>query len=277
MSNLSDQEKEKIKQLIDAGKPIPSVYRSKLFVKDDTEYIEATADYKLVYKGKARKEDIIANTPAAPLQKIRSFNSDNPHDDDWSNMLIFGDNLLALKSIYEDQRSENKLKTKNKIKLIYIDPPFATKHDFMKDKEKAYRDKVFGAKFLEFLRKRIILLREILADDGAIYIHLDLKKAHYVKVLLDEVFGEANFMNELIWLFSGREMTYTYYNNKHNNIFMYAKNRSQMAFNWEVIGEAPSKEVMGQYKHTDKDGRKYVIRNSSGSKGLKEEGPDTYR
>ena len=114
---LTEQEKKKIIELIQAGKTLPAVYKSKLFDRDDTEFIEATKDYRLVYKGKARKEDIIAQTPAAPFQKIRSFNSDNPSEDGWQNMLIFGDNLLALKTLYEDQRGENRYKTKNKIKL----------------------------------------------------------------------------------------------------------------------------------------------------------------
>ena len=195
---LTEQEKKKIIELIEAGKTLPAVNKSKLFDRDDTEFIEATKDYRLVYKGKARKEDIIAQTPAAPFQKIRSFCSDNSFDDDWRNMLIFGDNLLALKTLYEDQRGENRYKTKNKIKLIYIDPPFATKQDFMKDREKAYRDKIIGAQFIEFLRKRLILMREILADDGSIYVHLDWKKGHYIKAIMDEVFGEHNFLNDII-------------------------------------------------------------------------------
>lgn len=86
-------------------------------------------------------------------------------------MLIFGDNLMALKAIYEDQRGPNRLGTKNRIKLIYIDPPFATKQDFMKNREKAYRDKIIGPQFIGFLRKRLIFLREVLADDGSIYVH----------------------------------------------------------------------------------------------------------
>jgi site-specific DNA-methyltransferase (adenine-specific)/adenine-specific DNA-methyltransferase len=67
---------------------------------------------------------VIAETPAAPLQEMREFNTDNKFDDKWANMLIFGDNLYALKTIYDDQRKENKYGTKNKIKLIYIDPPY---------------------------------------------------------------------------------------------------------------------------------------------------------
>lgn len=222
---LTEQEKKKIIDLIKEGKTLPVVYKSKLFDRDDTEFIEATKDYRLVYKGKARKEDIIAQTPAAPFQKIRSFNTNNPFDDDWRNKLIFGDNLLALKTLYEDQRGENKYKTKNKIKLIYIDPPFATKQDFMKDREKAYRDKKIGAQFIEFLRKRLVLIREVLADNGSIYVHLDSKKGHYVKALADEVFGEYNFLCQVIWkrIQSGRKAKATKWHSVDDFMLLYRK------------------------------------------------------
>jgi len=254
---LNKNDKRKIIELIEAGKPLPSVYKSKLFVSDDTEFIEATKDYKLVYKGKARKEDIIANTPSAPLQKVRSFNSDNAFENDWSNMLIFGDNLLALKAIYEDQRGPNIYKTKNKIKLIYIDPPFATKQDFMKDREKAYRDKIIGAQFIEFLRKRLILLREILADDGSIYVHLDWKKGHYIKTIMDEVFGEHNFQRELIWTLKGASGYKSLVNNfvrGHDTIFFYSKG-SNFGFNKYYL---PYNEAqLKRFTKKDKDGRIY--------------------
>lgn len=252
--NLTEKDKEIIKKCLDEGKPIPSIYKQKLFNTEDTEFVEATKDYKLVYKGKARKEDIIANTPAAPLQKIRGFNSDNQFEDDWSNMLIFGDNLLALKAIYEDQQGPNLYKTKNKIKLIYIDPPFATKQDFMKDREKAYRDKIIGAQFIEFLRKRLILLREVLADDGSIYVHLDYKKGHYIKTILDEVFGEQNFINEIVWHYFGfKRKTSKNFPRKHDVIYSYSKSENRI---WNTAYRPHSEAYISRFK-TDAEGRKY--------------------
>lgn len=196
---LSAYDKQKIIALLQEGKSLPEFYKTKLFPAEDREYVELTKIYQLVYQGKKRKEDVIAETLAAPLQEARSFNTDHPFPDGWRNMLIFGDNLMALKTLYEDQRGPNKYGTRNKIKLVYIDPPFATKQDFMKDREKAYRDKIIGAQFIEFLRKRLIFLREVLADDGSIYVHLDYKKSHYIKTVMDEVFGEENFQNDIVW------------------------------------------------------------------------------
>jgi site-specific DNA-methyltransferase (adenine-specific)/adenine-specific DNA-methyltransferase len=255
--NLTEKDKEIIKKCLDDGKPIPSIYKQKLFITDDTEFVEATKDYKLVYKGKARKEDIIANTPAAPLQKIRSFNSENQFEDDWSNMLIFGDNLLALKAIYEDQQGPNYYKTKNKIKLIYIDPPFATKQDFMKDREKAYRDKIIGAQFIEFLRKRLILLREILADDGSIYVHLDQKKGHYIKAILDEIFGEHNFKGELIWQRTtntgSSKALAPKFSLDTDSIYYYVKNNDNYLFNKQYKNY--SQAYLARFKYDDNDGK----------------------
>jgi site-specific DNA-methyltransferase (adenine-specific)/adenine-specific DNA-methyltransferase len=98
--NLTEKDKQKIIQCINDDKPVPAIYKQKLFGNHDVEYVESTKDYKLIYKGKARKEDIIANTPAAPLQKIRSFNADHSFEDDCSNMLVFGDNLFALQPLF---------------------------------------------------------------------------------------------------------------------------------------------------------------------------------
>ena len=252
---LTDSEKQKIIEMIQAGKALPTIYKSKLFDSEDSEFIEATKDYKLVYKGKARKEDIIAGTPVAPFQKVRSFNSGNTFDDDWQNMLIFGDNLLALKTLYDDQRGENKYQTKNRIKLIYIDPPFATKQDFMKDREKAYRDKIIGAQFIEFLRKRLILMREILADDGSIYVHLDWKKGHYIKAIMDDVFGEHNFINHIAWCYETAGKSKSSYSRKHDYILFYRKKDDY--FIDLTKSTIPRKRGKHMVVGTDEDGREY--------------------
>lgn len=264
--SLTRQEKDKIIELINAGKPLPAVYKSKLFQKDDTEFIEATKDYRLVYKGKARKEDIIAQTPAAPFQLIRTFNSDNPFNDNWRNMLIFGDNLLALKTLYDDQRGQNIYKTKNRIKLIYIDPPFATKQDFMKDREKAYRDKIIGAQFIEFLRKRLILLREILADDGSIYVHLDWKKGHYIKAIMDEVFGEHNFVNEITWKGADAHNDSTRLGIVDNHIFWYSKSKDYI---FESVYLKYSKSYLDQFYNNieEESKRRYRLDHFTKPKG----------
>lgn len=245
---LSKQQKEKILRLVEKNEELPDGYKDLLFPNQKKEY-------ELVYAGKERKEDIISETMAVPFQKIKTFGESK---NGWTNKLIFGDNLQILKEIYNDQRDKDLLGTKNKIKLIYIDPPFATKQDFMKDGEKVYQDKVIGAEFLEFLRERLILAREILADDGSIYVHLDQKKGHYVKVLMDEIFGDNNFLNEIIWNkgFRGTESK-KQYQQAHETIFLYTK---QNGFIWNQVFSSYKDEDAGRYNKIDENGRYALIK-----------------
>ncbi|MCK4648413.1 site-specific DNA-methyltransferase, partial [bacterium] len=105
----------------------------------------------------------------------------------------------VLKALMDDPEVYDKNTGRGKVRLVYIDPPFATRQEFRGSQDqKAYQDKIVGAQFLEFLRKRLVFLKELLADEGSICIHLDYKKGHYVKGLMDEIFGEHNFRNELI-------------------------------------------------------------------------------
>jgi len=188
---LSEKQINAMVELLKEGKPLPEEYRWLLF--------EGKQETELIYAGKTRDVDVLAETMGVPLQKVKVFG--DVKDEQWHNMLIFGDNLQILKTLLK-MKEEGKLKnadgTKG-VRLIYIDPPFATKQEFMaRSGEKAYQDKIIGAKFLEWLRKRLILMRELLSDDGSIYVHLDWKMGHYVKVLMDEIFGQENFRNDLL-------------------------------------------------------------------------------
>lgn len=226
MSHLTDAEKKQLCTLIQEGKPLPAAYKGKLFGAEDGTVIQATKEYRLVYEGKLKREEVLANTLAAPWQLVRRFCTERPHPDGWHNLLVWGDNLLALRELLADQQGPDRFGTRGKIKLIYIDPPFATRQDFMKDEEKAYRDKVLGAQFIEFLRRRLILLHELLADDGSIYIHLDWKKGHYIKTILDELFGETGFKNEIVWYYYNKfQGNVDRFASNHDVIFWYSKGR----------------------------------------------------
>jgi site-specific DNA-methyltransferase (adenine-specific)/adenine-specific DNA-methyltransferase len=198
MANLNKHDIEFLIDCLKNGKEIPEIYKYAIFPTKQKEY-------ELVYAGKMRKEDVLADTEEAkpvPLQIEKVFNGKKYplYFKDWHNLLVFGDNLQILKTFYEDKDPLIKGKVKGKVKLIYIDPPFATERDFQTGKgAKAYLDKAKGADFVEFLRRRLIVARELLADDGSIFVHLDQKKGHYIKVILDEIFGENNYRNQIIW------------------------------------------------------------------------------
>ncbi len=243
MTNLTDAEREELIRLLQAGGTIPAHWRARLFPAAQ-QSVEVGKEYRLEYAGKMKREQVLAETPAAPWQLVRRFAEDRPHGDGWRNLLVWGDNLLALRELLADQQGPNRLGTRGKIKLICIDPPFATKQDFMKDKEKAYRDKVLGAQFIEFLRRRLILLREILADDGSIYVHLDTKKSHYIKAVLDNVFGEENFLNEIIWRRAFGHSDSGRFGIIHDVIFFYAKSDRSI---WNPISQPADKNYIDTF------------------------------
>ncbi len=155
-------------KLAETGEELPAEWAREFFPPERREY-------ELVYNGKETEEQILADTMAMPFQEVSTFGQNGV---DWQNKLIFGDNLQAMKTLLqmkEDGKLVNADGTPG-VRLIYIDPPFATKQDFLKNGEKVYQDKIVGAEFLEFLRHRLVLARELLSPDGVIWVHLDGKK-----------------------------------------------------------------------------------------------------
>ena len=256
---LSKAEKDYIIDLICKGESIPSDFKYKLFPTEQKEY-------ELVYAGKMRKEDLLADEDGSfpvPLQVEKIFNgSEHPaYQDDWRNLIVFGDNLQFLKTINKNEDPIIKDRVKGQIKLIYIDPPFATSDEFKnKDGAKAYNDKKLGAEFIEFIRKRLILAREILADDGSIFVHLDQKMGHYIKVVMDEVFGKNNFRNEIIWFYpSGGDKT-KYFQRKHDIILYYSKSGDYF-FNQNAATIPYTEQQRKRFKEYDDDEQNYFYWN----------------
>jgi len=200
-----------------------------------------------VYHGKEREEDILANTLAVPLQPVRTFGGNGENgNSEWRNMLIFGDNLQVMKSLLEMNRTGKLCNADGTagVRLVYIDPPFATKREFTgKQEERAYQDKLSGAEFVEFLRQRLVLIRELLAEDGCVYLHLDQKKCHYMKVIADEVFGAHNFRNEIVWRNTNSHSKATTFGPIHQDIFLYSKSGAVKFFKHR---RPPFKEYVSQ-------------------------------
>jgi adenine specific DNA methylase Mod len=221
---LNEEDLLTLQRCLNEGLEPPPEMAKKLFPS-----LYATFDFKTLkdakiptieYAGK-RSEAAILNEASAfgggsPLQLERYFEggkiskgknqldlfkeSKEQPDSDWRNLIVQGDNLQFLKTCYLNQDPVIKDKVKGKVKLIYIDPPFATKGDFAaRGGEDSYADRVDRAEFIEQLRERLIFTRELMDEGAVIYVHLDERMTHHMKVVLDEVFGRENFQNTIVW------------------------------------------------------------------------------
>lgn len=155
-----------------------------------------------------------------------------------NNKFIFGDNFYVLRKLLE--------KYKSRVDLIYIDPPFGTGQDFNSvNDDNAYSDRLIDSDFLEFLRKRLFLLRELMSEQGSIYLHIDKKIGHYVKIIMDEVFGHKNFINDITRIkCNPKNFSRNAYGNYSDMILYYAKSRDKQI--WNDITEPMSKAKQEQ-------------------------------
>lgn len=181
-----------------------------------------------------------------------------------TNKLIFGDNLNGLNYLI------NKEELKGKIDLIYIDPPFATNNTFSIDDSTrvstisnskngsiAYTDKLTGFDFIEFLRERVILLRELLSENGSFYLHIDYKIGHYVKVMLDEVFGINNFRNDITRIkCNPKNFKRKGYGNIKDLVLFYTKS-DNMIWN-EPKAPYTDTDIEKLFSKIDSNGRRYT-------------------
>jgi site-specific DNA-methyltransferase (adenine-specific)/adenine-specific DNA-methyltransferase len=220
--SLSSEQRQDLIHLLEADEEISPEWARVLFPPEKREY-------ELVYHGKDREEDIIADTLAVPLQPVRTFGKNG---DEWHNMLIFGDNLQVMKTLLEVKKDGKLCNADGTlgVRLIFIDPPFSTRQEFRgTEDQKAYQDKIAGAQFLEFLRKRLVFMRELLTEDGSIVVHLDLRKSHHIKLLLDEIFSEARIINEIIWHYENKLGTGgDKLDGRHDTLLWYGRGRGHV-------------------------------------------------
>jgi adenine-specific DNA-methyltransferase len=210
----------------------------------------------LNYEGKKNEKEILENINPILLKSI----SGNPQA---KSKLIKGDNLAVIKYLID------KYELKGKIDLVYIDPPFSTNNIFRMSKDKAnsisrsngdniaYADSLIGPEYLEFIRERLILLKELLSDKGSIYVHIDYKIGHYIKVLMDEIFGRKKFLNDLTRIkCNPKNFERKAYGNIKDMILFYSKAGNHI---WNNPKAPMSEEDLKRlFKKNDKCGRKYT-------------------
>lgn len=200
-----------------------------------------------------------------PAQLKESYGTDV---DGWMNKIFWGDNLQVMSHMLKEYRG--------KVQLVYIDPPFDSRADYKKQikvknktamgdslafEEKQYSDIWTNDEYLQFMYERIILIRELLSDTGVLFLECDPTRGHYIKVILDEVFGQNNFVNQIIWkrTFSHGDMGQgaKHLGRLHDNIFMYSKSDNLMLNT--VYTPYSEKYINDFYKYTDETGRKYRL------------------
>ena len=161
---------------------------------------------------------------------------------EWKNRLIYGDNMLAMQVLLVGDEATGLPSLRGKVDLIYIDPPFDSKADYRTKitlpgidieqkptvmEQFAYSDtwQDGTVSYLKMLYPRLVLMRELLSDKGSIYVHIDWHVGHYVKMILDDIFGKENFRNEIVWYYPGREKkSDVKFQSKHDVILFYAVN-----------------------------------------------------
>jgi len=284
--DLSDSEKRDLIKLIESNKPLPDQYRFRIFEKSD--------EIELLWNGKSN-EITNVNLPFQiieqvdePRKEIEPSLQGNLFDErgrklrGWTNKLIWGNNSLVLSSLINGSLREE-IEEQGGLKLVYIDPPFNVGDDFEFEievgKEKlnkkrnaleqlAYSD-TWGKgedSFLSMIYERLTLIKKLLAEDSSIYVHCDWRLNSSLRILLDEIFGEENFLNEVIWAYRGMSVSESHYTRRHDSILFYKKGNNH-TFNWQDITDEFTDVTKKKYKHKDEKGRQFRLhgRNISGS------------
>ena len=207
------------------------------------------------------------STQYYPAQHKETY---GPEIDGWRNKIYWGDNLQVMSHLLKEYRG--------KVNLIYIDPPFDSKADYKRKiairgknvandrgafEEKQYTDIWVNDEYLQFIYERIILLRELLSNDGTIYVHLDANKGHQVRCIMDEIFGPEYFRNEIIWHYTNKLGTGGQtLDGRHDNLIVYSKS-NKWIYNPILV---PVKSVKLQPVTQKIDGERVWLRDEDGKR-----------
>lgn len=230
---------------------------------NNEQELQSVEDYKfepikgypmLNWKGKRP----YTSTQYYPAQLKESYGQS---ENDWMNKIFWGDNLQVMSHLLKEYRG--------KVDLIYIDPPFDSKANYQKTiklrsksiqndlnsfEEIQYTDMWSNDEYLQFMYERLILIRELMSEQGSIYIHCDWHKNHYLRCICDEIFGADNFRNEIIWSYFGfKRSTTKKFPQKHDTILSYSKTKD---YYWDVQYVPHSDEYISRFKK-DENGRLY--------------------
>ena len=307
MAKLTEQEQQEIVRYIEADKPLPDKYRFLLF--------EDKREVELVWNGKTSEVCNIV-LPFQVIEQVDEPRAEKPEDTKaqmalfdargrqlkgWTNKLIWGDNKLILSALKNGPLREE-IEAQGGLKLIYIDPPFDVGADFSMDieiggdpstgsgsetftkkpnilEEIAYRD-TWGKgadSFIAMIYERLILMRDLLAEDGSIYVHCDWRVNSFIRLALNEVFCADNYVNEITWKRSDAHSDVGQ-GAKHlgkicDTIFLYARRKGRQIVNMQ-FQPLPESTVDRWYRHIEEGtGRRYNKADVTGPGGAKKGNP----
>ena len=280
--NLSDNEKRDVIKYLEAGKPLPEKYRFLLF-KDDREV-------ELVWNGKTNEVTNVV-LPFQVIEQIDEpreggefgnsgtlFDTSGKQITGWTNKLIWGDNKLILSSL-KNGPMRKEIEAQGGLKLIYIDPPFDVGADFSMDieigeesftkkpsviEEVAYRD-TWGKgvdSFVAMMYERLKLMHDLLAEDGSIYVHCDWRVSAFMRMILDDIFGKDNILNEIIWSYKRYTAKASSYQKMHDTIFYFAKTKDRHIFN-QVFDEYQETTLKYHKWEIDENGKEFYWKRGS--------------
>jgi len=283
MPRLTEQEQQEIIRFIDADKPLPEKYRFLLF--------EEKREMELVWNGKTNEvcnivlpfqtieqvDEPRAEKPTETAMQMGLFDERGRQLKGWTNKLIWGDNKLILSSLKNGPLREE-IEAQGGLKLIYIDPPFDVGANFSMDieiggdtftkksnilEEIAYRD-TWGKgadSFISMIYERLILMRDLLSEDGSIYVHCDWRVNSHLRLVLDEIFGKMFFRSEIVWKRkTGRGQTNkqpTEFGTQTDMLLFYSKSINNVF--QDVLKPLKQEYIDDFYRYTDENGRRYRV------------------
>jgi len=279
MPRLTEQEQQEIIRFLEADKPLPDKYRFLLF--------EEKREVELVWNGKPSEVCNIV-LPFQVIEQVDEPRAEKPEDTalqsglfdargrqlkGWTNKLIWGDNKLILSSLKNGPLREE-IEKQGGLKLIYIDPPFDVGADFSMDieigndtftkkpnilEEIAFRD-TWGKgtdSFIAMIYERLVLMRDLLAEDGSIYVHCDWRVNAYIRAALNELFGDSCMVSEIIWRRSTSTGSSKAISNKfpsnHDTILFFSELPGKYKYERQYI--AYSEDYLKRFKYDDQDGK----------------------
>ena len=245
---------------------------------------QAVLNFNRVVKYKGVDDTSMTLERGMPLYEVEKLESVGENKD---NNMVFRGECITTCAYLKEHGIE--------VDLVYIDPPFASGADYAKkiyirrnpkvaeaiaqaeqeidsDELREFEDKMYGdfwdkEKYLNWVYENLLAIKSIMSETASIYVHLDYHICHYVKILLDEVFGEENYKNEIVWCYRGMAIATEHYTRRHDNILFYTKNKPH-CFNWEKITEELEESTKKKYSYIEEStGRRFRLhgRNISGS------------